>query len=844
MILKQLKIVSLVVILILGLTTNAQIQFEKVTGTPFPGVTRGTVNFADVDGDNDQDVLITGARSYGSIANLYINDGLGNFTIDENTPFSSVSNGSVAFADIDGDDDQDVLISGYGSGSASLYQNDGSGNFTKLQNTPFEGVSQSAIAFADVDSDSDMDLVLTGDNGSQNITRFYKNDGNGNFIEEEDNPFAWVANGSVCFTDVDMDTDKDLILIGENNADIQVSKLYLNDGNGGFIEQTETPFEGVKESSVVFADVDEDNDLDVLIAGISTNGVHITKLYLNDGTGYFTEDINDYFIGIANGSIAFADIEGDNDKDVLITGQNNNDEYIAKMYSNNGNGVFSLIIEVPFDGVNYSAIAFCDTDGDYDQDVIITGLNNDDNKISKLYYNGGNGNYFEVTGAEFMEVGGVVGCSDFDLDGDSDILFVGHSNIYNDVVKLYFNDGFGNFSGVIDTTIVETTTSSIALADIDSDNDSDVIISGKIGNGTPITKLYTNNGDGSFNDIPNIPFVGVYMGATAFSDIDGDFDLDVLISGHLSPEQGTTNLYINDGDGNFIEDINIPFPDLRRSSFEFCDIDNDNDQDIILGGYSDSVEIFNLYKNDGDGNFFEYSNPSFAGVAIRALSFADIDNDTDQDLLITGFLSNEETTKLFLNDGDGLFSESTNNSFINLSMGSVSFSDVDGDNDQDVLITGYDNNSQKRSILYSNDGTGSFIEVFDMPFEEVSGGSVTFFDMDGDNDQDVLITGQNSYFESTSIMYRNISATASIENVEFKNIKIFPNPTTGSFHIEFNENYSNIQVLVSDVLGKIIDQSSFVNYQKMNLHIEGSKGIYFITIISESKKSTFKILKK
>jgi predicted nucleotidyltransferase len=87
-------------------------SFSEVTGTPFEGVAISSIAFADVDGDNDQDVLITGLNNSFRISKLYTNDGMGNFSEMTGTPFEGVADGSIAFADVDGDNDQDVLITG------------------------------------------------------------------------------------------------------------------------------------------------------------------------------------------------------------------------------------------------------------------------------------------------------------------------------------------------------------------------------------------------------------------------------------------------------------------------------------------------------------------------------------------------------------------------------------------------------------------------------------------------------------------------------------------------------------------------------------------------------------
>lgn len=92
------------------------------------------------------------------------------------------------------------------------------------------------------------------------------------------------------------------------------------------------------------------------------------------------------FDAVRAGTIAFADIDNDNDQDVLITGTNNLNQNIAKLYNNDGAGNFAEITGTPFSGGIAGAFAFADVDNDNDQDVIITGTSSDS---SKLYTNDG-----------------------------------------------------------------------------------------------------------------------------------------------------------------------------------------------------------------------------------------------------------------------------------------------------------------------------------------------------------------------------------------------------------------------------------------------------------------------
>ena len=373
------------------------IAFELVPHSfaDFDSVKYSSIAFADIDGDDDQDVLITGDNnSYEAISKLYKNDGSGNYTLDLDTTFDAVMNGSVAFADIDGDSDLDVLITGrknfsLSSSISKLYKNNGLGYFTLVSGTPFEGVFFSSVAFADIDGDDDQDLLITGriNTGVVFSSNLYTNDGNGNYTLVNNTPFDQVASGTSDFADIDGDGDQDVLITGGKTDYSRISNLYTNDGAGNFTLVDDTPFDPVRGGSVAFADIDGDGDLDVLITGKNNNSFRIAKLYTNDGLGNFTLVNNTPFLGVFNGSVAFADIDSDNDQDVLITGYFGEILTLSYLYINDGGGNYTIANETLFEGASDGSIAFADIDGDNDQDVLITGRNGNNKRLSNLYRN-------------------------------------------------------------------------------------------------------------------------------------------------------------------------------------------------------------------------------------------------------------------------------------------------------------------------------------------------------------------------------------------------------------------------------------------------------------------------
>lgn len=116
------------------------------------------------------------------------NDGLANFVLAENMPFTGIGDKlSMEFGDVNNDGYPDILCMGrkYSATTAGnneqkafLYMNNGaSGGFTSVENTPFTSHSNGTVAFADVDNDNDLDVLITGINtGTTSTAKLYLND--------------------------------------------------------------------------------------------------------------------------------------------------------------------------------------------------------------------------------------------------------------------------------------------------------------------------------------------------------------------------------------------------------------------------------------------------------------------------------------------------------------------------------------------------------------------------------------------------------------------------------------------------------------------------------------------
>ena len=156
--------------------------------------------------------------------------------------------------------------------------------------------------------------------------------------------------------DFDGENGLDLVVTGSDSNSGPIAKIYENDGSGGFSENTNANLTGVAASSVAAADFDGDNDPDLIVTGQSDSD-RIAKIYENDGSGGFSENTNANLTGVFRSSVATADFDGENGLDLLVTGQDISGNRIAKIYENDGSGGFTENTNANLTGVDYSSVA-------------------------------------------------------------------------------------------------------------------------------------------------------------------------------------------------------------------------------------------------------------------------------------------------------------------------------------------------------------------------------------------------------------------------------------------------------------------------------------------------------
>ena len=365
-------------------------------------------------------------------------------------------------------------------------------NFQFDSTQTFQDADVGAMAFADVDNDGDKDLLVTG-KGGPILTTLYLNNGSGNFTALSNPSLVNVYGGDVKFLDADNDSDLDVFITGSTSSPANTSNLYLNSGSGLYSLATGSNFELMRYGKNDVGDVDNDGDIDIIITGQNSSGNPVSKIYLNNGSGIYTQQSPSPFTNLQSGAARFIDIENDGDLDLLLCGENSSGQAITELYSNNGSGLFTSNTSSTIDSFTNSDIAIGDIDNDGDNDFIICGLSGA-TIATKLYLNNGSGVFSELTGTPFAPaMAGIVKLADFDNDVDLDVYLMGSGpgGGVNVVTKIYSNIGLNTFTEVV--SLPGAYLSSAAIADVNGDNKADVIFSGtSFTQPTHATRLFLN----------------------------------------------------------------------------------------------------------------------------------------------------------------------------------------------------------------------------------------------------------------------------------------------------------------------------------------------------------------
>ena len=689
----------------------------------------------------------------------------------------------VAWGDYDNDGDPDLYLSNFGPAN-TLFRNDGNGAFTDVTAQSLVGVTgnSTSVAWGDYNNDGYLDLYVGGYDQANTL---FQNDGDGTFTDVTDASGLSGVVGGGPWGDYDNDGYLDLYVSG------QPSRLFRNTGSGTFVDVTAQSLVG-DEGNCAWVDYDNDGDLDISLWGDSLQN----SLFRNNGDGTFGDVTGASGlltpVGTCSGA-RWGDYDNDGDLDAYVVYY----DEPSWLYRNNGDGTFTDVTALA-GALGGSSLANNATWGDYDNDGALDLYVVNEGEANTLFRNNGDGQFEDVTaqcgplGDE--SYGWAAGWADYDGDGDLDLYLAndGHANkLFRNVigaanhwlgVKL---DGTASNRNGIGAQVIVEAGGERRIQHMLGDQNCGVVHFG-LGAASYADSLIVLWPSGtrqavvppSANRVVTVtesdePVEYMFVQATSalgdvrncgsmvWGDYDDDGDLDLFAAGDLVPNR----LLRNNGNGSsFVNVATGPLASAPETSgAAWGDYDNDGDLDLCLNSeflnYSVSPPSGRrLLRNDGVGGFVDVTSDSltlpFPGVSY-GVAWGDYDNDGDLDLCVG-------PRRLLRNDGGDTF---TFSGFVpdyyvwSQLFGAIMW--VDYDNDVDVDL-------QWGSVLYRNDGGGTFVDVtaesqYPPPPPYVFPGDsagLAWGDYDNDGDIDLYACEGGPWYEwpycvSESTLWRN-----------------------------------------------------------------------------------------
>ncbi len=569
---------------------------------------------------------------------------------------------------------------------------------------------------------------------------------------------------AIAVADLNHDGKLDLVVSvnGEGAGNGATLEVQLGNGDGTF--QAPIYLGGCCSPDLrnanwaAIGDFNGDGNLDIA-SSVGAGGVAI---WLGDGTGNFAFKQEIPIAGTCcSGPAAGAagDFNGDGIPDLVVINQTSNPG-VAQVYFANGDGTFNATPAVVTVGTMNQNSPSSVVVGDFNQDghldfaTVNSGCCTDSISVA---LGKGDGTFqtavnYPVSNAGGNIVNGVsIVTADFNHDTYLDLATLEPGS---NAIAVFLNNKDGTFATPTFYSAQGSVTDpgfpmDLAVADFNKDGNPDLAFSA---NWRGSTGVILGNADGSFGQ-PIWYVTDVVPTGVATGDFNGDGNPDVIVSTNAN---NSATVLLGNGNGSFKSARNyVPFIVTNSfrcsigngipnpSSITFADFNGDGKPDMAVADANNcNIAIF---LNNGDGTFTETANYNphvyYSGQGYQVVA-ADVNDDHKMDLVVS---VSDTTFSVLIGNGDGTFQTAVpySNGTGSGSAGPMVVADINGDGKLDVISN--TSNTSLNGSFYVNlgNGDGTFQSAIPTPSLCTAGGGagalyLAVADLNSDGKPDIV----------------------------------------------------------------------------------------------------------